>query len=139
VLAPQAGLAGPFQPERVASTAKWVVHLDAEAAMASQVVQSVLQQPDVAAKVAEGVKQVQAVAGLDLTKDIKSVTVYGADYTSRPGWPSSRQGRPRQTDDPVGHQRRPQGNRLRRRHHSPMDERRARSRPPSSAVSSART
>jgi hypothetical protein len=79
-LAAGAALAGPLQPERVASSAKWVAHLDVEAAMKAELVQFVLQQPDVMAKVEAAVKKGMEKLGIDPTKDIKSITLYGMGY-----------------------------------------------------------
>jgi hypothetical protein len=75
-----AAQAGPLQQERVASTAKWVVHVDVEAAMATDLATTILKQENVAAEVAKGVKRLVDVTGCDPTKDIKAVTAYGTTF-----------------------------------------------------------
>ncbi|HOW69432.1 MAG TPA: hypothetical protein PKY77_02425 [Phycisphaerae bacterium] len=70
------GLAGPGQAERVAASAQWVAHMDAEGFLASKVGAFVLEQikkPEIAA----GLAVLKNVSGLDLTKDLKAITLYG--------------------------------------------------------------
>lgn len=72
-------LAGQFQPAQVPANAKWVVHVDVEGFLASQVGKAVM-----AAIPAETIKaavaECQEKAGFDPTKDVKSVTVFGTEF-----------------------------------------------------------
>lgn len=71
-------LAGPPPAERVASSAQWAAHVDVEGFLASKVGALVLEQvkkPEIAA----GLIVLKNVSGLDLTKDLKGITLYGID------------------------------------------------------------
>jgi hypothetical protein len=73
-------LADPFQKEQVSAKAKWFVHADVKAFLASKTGAFVLEE----LKRKKGLKAVldniQEVFALDVTKDLKSVTVYGSRF-----------------------------------------------------------
>ena len=72
-------LAGPLDKQQVPAGAKWLLHGDAEALMASKVGQKIQEEAAKPgqAQVLDGLK---ATFGLDPLKDIKSVTVYGTQF-----------------------------------------------------------
>lgn len=70
------GLAAPGQAERVAASAQWVAHLDVEGFLASKVGALVLEQAK-KPEIAGGLGFLKSVSGLDLTKDLKGITLYG--------------------------------------------------------------
>ena len=69
--------AAPFDRRQVAADARWVVHLDLDAARPTRLWRAVAdhlaQQPRVMAKVA----QVEVVTGVNFARDLHDVTVYG--------------------------------------------------------------
>ncbi len=68
--------AGPMQTSRVPSSALWVAHADTQALLASGIGTFVLdkaRRPDVQA----GLAALRNLTGLDLTRDIRSITAYG--------------------------------------------------------------
>jgi hypothetical protein len=70
--------AGPLDSSDVSSSARWVIHVDAQAFWASQFgtqIKQVVDSNDVRAKI-DAMKQ---LFGSDVTADIHSVTLYGAD------------------------------------------------------------
>ncbi len=74
-----AAWAGPLNKDQVSGDAKWVVHLDVQAATASQVGQWALKRladHGLDAKL----KDFTTLFGFDPTKDLKGVTLYGARY-----------------------------------------------------------
>jgi len=70
--------AGPLDPSDVSNSARWVIHVDAEAFWGSQFgthIKQVVDSNNVRAKI-DAMKQ---LFGSDVTLDIHSVTLYGAD------------------------------------------------------------
>lgn len=83
LVATSVATAGPFQADRVASTAKWVAHVDVQAAMKTELAKFVMRQPVVAEHVEKAVRRSVAKLGLDPTRDLDSITVYGTGYEPR--------------------------------------------------------
>ncbi len=75
--------AGPLDPALVDGRSKWVVHMDMEAARASSVgaYLDATPEPDATAMLA----QVQAQFGIDPSKDVLGITVFGGEPTERDG------------------------------------------------------
>src|SRR5690349_20860226 len=74
-LASRLALGGPLDTAMVDKEAKWLVHVDMEAGLASTcgryLVEEVRKNPE------KVIEQATAKTGLDPTKDIKSLTIYG--------------------------------------------------------------
>jgi len=70
--------AGPLNPRDVSSSARWVIHLDAQAFWASQFgtqLMRIVDSNDIQAKL----DALKIVSGSDLSSDLHSVTLYGPD------------------------------------------------------------
>lgn len=76
--------AGPLEKEVVAAGAQWVIHADIEAFMASKVGVFVDQQTK-QGQVAAGLEVLRNMSGIDLTKDIQGVTLYGTEFSPDAG------------------------------------------------------
>jgi hypothetical protein len=76
-------LAGPFDVKQVPASAKWVLHIDADAVAGSQLWQMAQPmlgaRPEFNAKVAE----LQRIAEMQFPKDLHSVTLFGTGFTER--------------------------------------------------------
>ena len=78
--------AGPLQKEAVSADAKWVVHLDVEGLIASDVGQAVLalardKDPGLDTKIAAIAEKI----GADPLKDLKGITLYGTAFDGKDG------------------------------------------------------
>ena len=83
-LAAPAAMAGGLVKEQVSAQAKWVVHLDVEAAWASALGQFVLDKIEKDGK-ADQIQKFADVFGFDLTKDLHGITLYGESYNPADG------------------------------------------------------
>jgi hypothetical protein len=73
--------AGGVDHKTIAADAKWVVHVDVEAAVASKVGQFILNKArELGVPVDQKLAEVKEKVGFDPLADIKGVTIYGADY-----------------------------------------------------------
>ena len=71
--------AGPIQADSVAAGAKWIVHFDMEGFSASQVGAAIVEKAR-SGKGAEKLDWVARNVGVDLTRDIAAITLYGTNY-----------------------------------------------------------
>jgi len=73
-------LAGAFKPTDVPADAKWVVHLDVDAARKSSIAQTIqdrLMQRD---DVKQGVSDIETLTGVQVPDDVSDVTLYGSEF-----------------------------------------------------------
>jgi hypothetical protein len=76
-------LAGPLRKEQVSAKAKWLIHADVKAFLASKTGTFVLE--DLKKKGLETVlNNIQEAFAFDLTKDLKGLTVYGSGFGKNP-------------------------------------------------------
>jgi hypothetical protein len=73
-LAATPALAGPIKKKLVGAEARWVFHLDVEAAAASTIGQLALKEHDAA----EGLAELKTEFGVDLLQDVMGVTAWGS-------------------------------------------------------------
>ena len=74
-----AAFAGPIAKDQVSADAKWVAHLDVEALLASQIVQTILAEEQKKG-LAEKLAKFTETFGLDPLKDLRSVTLWGETF-----------------------------------------------------------
>lgn len=79
VIGPSAVLAGPVQKEQVPAKAKWVAHADVDALVASGLGQYALAQIKEQGHDVK-LQEFAEKFGFDLTKDLRSITLYGESY-----------------------------------------------------------
>jgi hypothetical protein len=78
-------LAGPVDQKQISADAKWAVHADVEALLASDTGKFVLAEIEKQPQAQAGLKVFATTFGIDLTKDIKGITLYGADFSDKTG------------------------------------------------------
>lgn len=77
-------VAGPVKTTDIAPDAKWVVHVDVEAAVASQIGQGLLNTAK-ERRFEEHLQHIVDTFGFDPTKDLASVTLYGTSFQPAEG------------------------------------------------------
>jgi len=70
-------LAEPLDRARIPAAARWLVHVDLEAAVRSQLFQRMLQNHEIRAELDEGLAEMRAKIGIDPLEDIHSITLFG--------------------------------------------------------------
>ncbi len=85
LLATQALSAAPLAKEKVSDQAKWVAHLDVEAAVASQLGQMVLDHFAKDDAFQAKINEFVSAAGFDPRTDLKGVTLYGTAFDAAAG------------------------------------------------------
>jgi hypothetical protein len=77
--------AAPIEPADVASGAKWLVHIDFDAARESKIGEHVLAKARENERVQKGMEKLHDELGMDLQKDLHGATLYGTDFTQHTG------------------------------------------------------
>ena len=77
--------AAPFDASQVAGDAKWVAHIDVDAAMKTTIMQTVRQRLIAHEDVQKHINEVKAVSGMDLWSDLHGITFYGSDFDHENG------------------------------------------------------
>jgi hypothetical protein len=72
--------AGPLDSKRVSAEAKWLVHIDADAMRAGKVPRMIVTLWRELPAASEALRKFTAAIGMDPTKDLHSVTIYGQRY-----------------------------------------------------------
>ncbi len=75
-----AGPAGadPLDRSRVPASARWLVHVDFESALRSQLVTRFLENPEIKLELDEGIAELREHTGLDPMKDLFGITMFGS-------------------------------------------------------------
>jgi len=77
--------AAALVPSDVASAAKWMVHIDFDAARSSKIGEHAITQARENEKVQKGLEKMHDELGMDLQKDLHGATLYGTDFTQHTG------------------------------------------------------
>lgn len=77
--------AAPFDASQIAGDAKWVAHIDVDAAMKTTIMQTMRQRLTAHEDVQRHIGELKAASGMDLWTDLHSVTFYGSDFDHENG------------------------------------------------------